>query len=436
MVLLAICNTLLLHDYFSSFCVIHINHQLRAHSATEKEHQIIKRYCSTHNIALHYRPLSSGQIDAVRYQQKCGLEAAARIVRMQQYVEILSQNALRHICTAHHSDDNCETVLMRMLQGAGVRGLTAIKDMYRMHTERYWYYHLCPLHNIEKKAIYQWARYHSVPYQEDGSNQDTIFLRNAVRNDIIPHIARYFPQYRHALQHIITQVRTWQEYINQQHRAILQWEWHNRRWRIATSIFFNAHISLQIQSFFMIAQRVGGNTRIPYRFVMQGIRGFSARYCGNRVCGYGVCCYNDTSYLYMQQDIVHVLEKHRTIIIGTSDVIYSALAVVIHINAIVHEHRILPQISAPFILKINEDKNYTIIHLFDTLKNMLTVKIKKRHCITENARSVAVHLHQHTGGAVARDGVHTAVFAEQNIYHTTFEQDRVCISIKEANGSA
>lgn len=120
-----------------------------------------------------------------------GLEAAARKAR---YAALYGPGA-DAVALAHHLDDQAETVLFQLLRGGEPRALAAMPEA-RVHEGMLL---LRPLLNVPKAELVAYARRHRMKWVEDDSNLDTALARNALRQDILPLLARHFPDYRERL---------------------------------------------------------------------------------------------------------------------------------------------------------------------------------------------------------------------------------------------
>lgn len=93
---------------------------------------------------------------------------------------------ITHLLTAHHADDNNETLLMNFFRGTGLHGLTGIPVAYG-HVKR-------PLLSFTKQELLVYATEHGLQFREDSSNQSSKYTRNFFRNEIIPAIEKVYPQ--------------------------------------------------------------------------------------------------------------------------------------------------------------------------------------------------------------------------------------------------
>ena len=117
-----------------------------------------------------------------------GVEAAARNARYAVFAE-----AVRHgecLVTAHHQDDQAETVLLRLLRGSGAGGLGAMRALRPFANGQHWR----PLLGTARAVLSDYARQHGLTWLDDPSNADTHHDRNFLRREIIPALRARWPQ--------------------------------------------------------------------------------------------------------------------------------------------------------------------------------------------------------------------------------------------------
>lgn len=128
-----------------------------------------------------------------------GIEAAARLARYQAFVEMASECGVKTLLLAHHRQDQAETVLFRLLRGAGVQGLTAMRD----RTEREGLVYLRPWLDIDRDDLLALVADFSLHTGwlpvADPSNTDPQFARGALRKDILPAIQAHWPAWKQTL---------------------------------------------------------------------------------------------------------------------------------------------------------------------------------------------------------------------------------------------
>lgn len=129
-------------------------------------------------------PAASVAVDAARSTDGPGPEAAARRARYRALAAHADAIGAERIVTAHTADDQAETLLMRLGEGTGLRGLGGIPP----HRGRY----VRPWLGVSRAAVAEYARIHRIPHVDDPSNADLRFLRNAVRHRVLPPMAGCF----------------------------------------------------------------------------------------------------------------------------------------------------------------------------------------------------------------------------------------------------
>ena len=135
------------------------------------------------------------KFDTANYatENKLSTQEAARNLRYRWFEEVVrsrksevgSQDST-YLLTAHHGDDNIETVLMNFFRGTGLHGLTGIPATNK--------YIKRPLLNFSKEELLAFAKENKLEFVEDSSNQSSKYTRNFFRNEIIPAISKVYPQ--------------------------------------------------------------------------------------------------------------------------------------------------------------------------------------------------------------------------------------------------
>lgn len=161
---------------------IYIDHQLQSLSASWGT--FVSDQCATLNIPCI--------VEAVKVQ--CGnLEQQAREVRYQAYLKHLKPNEI--LVLAHHQQDQAETLILRLLSGAGVQGLSAMKQVDVREQFSLWR----PLLDISREQICQWAAQLNVHNIEDPSNLNTDYDRAWCRHELWPMLQNRYPKMQQAL---------------------------------------------------------------------------------------------------------------------------------------------------------------------------------------------------------------------------------------------
>jgi tRNA(Ile)-lysidine synthase len=145
-----------------------------------------------------------------------GLEAAARNARYERFRNVMQDGEM--IALAHHADDQAETILLKLLRGAGPEGLGGMRAMRPFGNGYLWR----PLLELSRAALEDYARTHRLAWINDPSNADTRLRRNFLRHEILPKLAERWPDTSIALAHSATWTRAAADHIDAQARATLQ----------------------------------------------------------------------------------------------------------------------------------------------------------------------------------------------------------------------
>jgi tRNA(Ile)-lysidine synthase len=164
--------------------VAHVNHKLRGEES-EQDERFVADLARQHGLDLHARalPLES---------RESGIEAAARHLRYDFFRQLMADGVVSKVATAHTLDDQAETVLLRILRGTGLRGLSGIHPRLRMEdaTGRMIGEVVRPLLGFHRYELEPCLR--GRQWREDSSNRDPSFSRNRVRHGVLPQLEHAF----------------------------------------------------------------------------------------------------------------------------------------------------------------------------------------------------------------------------------------------------
>ena len=178
------------HD--NRLVVCHFNHQLRGPDSDE-DAQFVIRLADKHGLA---REVRNGDVRKFAKEQKLSIEDAARVMRYDFFRDVSHELGIHKLALAHTADDQIETLLLRLLRGAGLRGLAAMQPERRMKDLLI----VRPLLDFWKQEILAHLRERKLAYRTDTTNFDPSFMRNRVRLELIPMLeAEYNPGIRQIL---------------------------------------------------------------------------------------------------------------------------------------------------------------------------------------------------------------------------------------------
>ena len=170
--------------------VLHVDHQLRADSARDAD--FVEGLGARLGIAV--------DVATVTVDRGGSLEASARAARYAALEACAARIGAARIAVGHTADDQAETVLMRLVQGAGVRGLAGIPPV-RGRIIR-------PLIQLSRSVLEAELRCAGIAWVEDPTNRDPKFLRNRIRHELLPLLAdSYNPDIAPALVRLATLAR-------------------------------------------------------------------------------------------------------------------------------------------------------------------------------------------------------------------------------------
>ena len=191
-------DSIVLVDLFAKmnidFVIAHCNFKLRGEES-ERDENFVRALSVKHSKEIFVKQFDTNKYAA---ENKLSIQVAARELRYSWFKEIQNskfkiQNTSSsipnsYLITAHHCNDNIETVLFNFFRGTGIQGLTGISafDKERKMVR--------PLLPFKKEAILQYAKTNDLSYVEDSSNASNKYTRNSFRNQIIPLVVAHFPQ--------------------------------------------------------------------------------------------------------------------------------------------------------------------------------------------------------------------------------------------------
>ncbi|MGI6339601.1 MAG: tRNA lysidine(34) synthetase TilS [Bacteroidales bacterium] len=156
------------------FAAAHCNFCLRG-TESDKDEIFVRKFMDSRKI-----PFFSKKFDTVTYSRKnhISIEMAARELRYKWFETIRAENAFSSVAVAHNLNDNIETILLNLVRGTGIAGLTGIKPRNGNIIR--------PLLFASRQKIRDYCIQGKIPYREDLSNADTKYHRNKIRNLVMP----------------------------------------------------------------------------------------------------------------------------------------------------------------------------------------------------------------------------------------------------------
>lgn len=161
-----------------------VDHCLRPESQQELEY--VHHYCDEHGLKFHSLVWPQDE------HPQAGVEEAGRQVRYHFFADIMASTGIKRLLTAHHGDDQAETILMKLLRGGDLRQLQGIAWQRPFQDSKLL---VRPLLGFAKEQLYAYAQSINLRYFEDESNQGNDFLRNRIRHQVVPLLKQEEPQF-------------------------------------------------------------------------------------------------------------------------------------------------------------------------------------------------------------------------------------------------
>ncbi len=164
-----------------SFGIVHVNFDLRG-DESRRDEEFVQQLAEKLEV-----PFYVEKLDAARYssEEKVSVQVAARELRYAYFERLLLTENYTRLLTAHHSDDNAETMLMNFLKGTGISGLRGIPAKRG---------NICrPMLFASREEISIYAKEHSISFCEDSSNLTDKYTRNVIRHDVFPALKKAYP---------------------------------------------------------------------------------------------------------------------------------------------------------------------------------------------------------------------------------------------------
>jgi tRNA(Ile)-lysidine synthase len=168
-------------DLNITLTAVYVNHGLRP-DETLQEEELVKEI--TAGLGVDCR-IGSVNVKDTAFGRKLSIEHAARILRYELLEDIASEVQAQKIGVAHTADDQAEEILLRILRGTARKGMSGMQSMRDNRIIR-------PFLTIPKFRLLDYLDRYSIPYLEDSSNQENIYLRNRIRNDLLPYLAENY----------------------------------------------------------------------------------------------------------------------------------------------------------------------------------------------------------------------------------------------------
>ena len=205
----SIVLTALMQQMGANGSIAHANFQLRGEESNRDE-SFVQTFATKMGM-----PFLTKRFDTLAFaeQYKMGIQQAAREIRYAWFETLIKEMDVQAnlvLLTAHHADDQVETVLMQFFRGTGLHGLTGIPAMRTHQQNPLTTDHIDlirPLLPFSKASIKDFAKLNGLNYVEDSSNLKNDYTRNLIRNQLIPQMETIYPNVNQQILDTISRLK-------------------------------------------------------------------------------------------------------------------------------------------------------------------------------------------------------------------------------------
>ena len=218
------------------FVAAHCNFHLRGEESDGDE-QFVRDYAERNGIQCFVKHFETEKYAA---EQSISIEMAARDLRYAWFEQLRQQLGYDKIAVAHHADDQAETFFINLLRGAGLNGLKGMKPQNGMIIR--------PLLWASREQIRKYAVENQILWREDHTNAESVYLRNKIRNQLLPAFDELHAEARQglykSLEHLAAENELYRELLQEKLGQII--EYNGDIQRIPYSAFLIQHSSFQL----------------------------------------------------------------------------------------------------------------------------------------------------------------------------------------------
>jgi tRNA(Ile)-lysidine synthase len=197
-------------EYSLKIGVAHLNHMLRGKEA-DRDEAFVKNLAERLGLPFF---VEKKDVAAFAKENKLSIEDSARKVRYSFLKETLEKNKYSKIALGHNSDDSAELIMMNILRGSGPKGLSGMPPKREDLIIR-------PLIEIPKNEIVKFLESGDQEFMMDSSNKDDVYLRNSIRNYLIPIIEeKYNPRIKESLIRLSSIIKDEDEWMEQETKIV------------------------------------------------------------------------------------------------------------------------------------------------------------------------------------------------------------------------
>lgn len=183
---------------------VHVDHMLRGQASVE-DGRLVKRYCGRLDI-----PFYGGSVPVPKVLEEIGgnVQQVCREGRYAFFEKVMMEEGYTQLATAHHGEDQLETVLMQITRGMRPLGMPIKRNVKGGRLIR-------PFLSVDKETLYRYAQKQTIPFYEDPSNQEDQYMRNRYRHHIIPRMTHENPAIVNKITPLTAEMQEDEEFLQQ-----------------------------------------------------------------------------------------------------------------------------------------------------------------------------------------------------------------------------
>lgn len=231
---------------FSLHC-LHVEHGLRPSGESRGDARAVRKLCAGFDIPCRVVSIAPGRIAAFARSRGTGIEGAARFFRRRAWNREARRVGAERVLVAHTRDDLVETLLMRFLRGSGPGGLAAMpRERGKI---------LRPLLSLTRLDVLSYLAERGIPFRTDATNGDNHYLRNRIRNRLIPFLDELFPHWEKPALFLAETQRLTADFIKAEAVGRVKWQGRGGVFSTGGDAFFSQPEIVREEALFRILDR-------------------------------------------------------------------------------------------------------------------------------------------------------------------------------------
>lgn len=246
--------------------VVTVNHNIRSEEESGGDAEYVKTLGKSlrtpgYEVSVFQRDIKPGEVFSVSEKRGNGVEEAARFLRYEIFKSFVKEENCAFLALAHNKNDQIETVLMRFLQGSGTwanSGISFVRDFY-----------VRPLLDVTREEIEAYLAAQDILWRTDSTNSDNKYLRNRIRNLLVPFLNENFNGFDKALLRGSEKSRFDEEFIS----SFIKKDFWELKGNPASSVFckksdfFALPVALRLRYVYMALEMLRGSERVSYSVI-------------------------------------------------------------------------------------------------------------------------------------------------------------------------